>query len=285
VISVVVPARDAADVISGQLEALAAQEAPEPFEVIVVDNGSADATAEVARSWSDRIQSLRVLDASDRAGVNHARNVGAAAATGRHLLFCDADDEVAPGWVAAMSLALEDVEAVGGRLDRRRLNPPEALRPGVTVADGLTPWPGFLPFASGASFGVRTEVLASVGGFDESFSAGGDDVELSWRLQLAGHRLGFAEHAIVHYRERSGVLAIARQAYGYGMQDPVLFRAFARSGMPRPGLLAALRSWAHLVLLAPWYALSAPRRAQWVRSLGRRAGRLVGTVRSGTRYL
>jgi len=285
VLTVVVPTRDAADVLPGQLRALSEQGPGEPFEVIVADNGSTDGTAGVVASWRAELPALRLVDASGRAGVSHARNVGVAAASGRNVLFCDADDEVAPDWVAAMSAALEQAAVVGGRLDRRRLTPASQLREGHVVSDGLTPWPGFLPFASGASLGIRTEVLRALGGFDETYVMGADDVELSWRAQLAGHRLAFAGDAVVHYRERVGVRPIGRQTFAYGVQDPHLYRQFAPHGMPGSGVGTALRSWAHLFVRAPRYAATAPDRSQWVRSAARRTGRLVGSVRYRTLYL
>jgi Glycosyl transferase family 2 len=82
-ISVIVPARDPAATIGGQLAALAAQRYEGSWEVIVADNGSADAT--VADRWIGRIPGLRVVDASGRRGASHARNVGIAASRGDFL--------------------------------------------------------------------------------------------------------------------------------------------------------------------------------------------------------
>lgn len=285
VISVVIPARDAAGVLPGQLRALAEQRSTEAFEVIVADNGSTDDTVDLVESWRSEFDTLRWVDASGRPGVSRARNAGAASANGRHVLYCDADDEAAPGWIAAMSTALEEFHAVGGRLDRRRLSAADRLRDGVVVGRDLTPWPGYLPFASGASLGVRADVLQALGGFDESFTAGGNDVEFSWRVQLGGYRLGFAGAATMHYRERTGARAIAHQSYGYGLQDPHLYRCFAASGMPPSGVRPAVRSWAHLLAYAPRYAKTASARSQWIRSSSRRVGRMVGSLHHRCLYL
>src|SRR5690606_10578144 len=92
-ISVVIPARDAARWIDAQLGALACQEVPVPWEVVVADNGSTDDTVARAEAWADRLP-VRVVDASGRPGPNHARNQGTAAARGDLLLYCDADDVV-----------------------------------------------------------------------------------------------------------------------------------------------------------------------------------------------
>lgn len=68
------------DTLSDQLAALARQTYHHPWELIVSDNGSVDGTRQLAESWSDRLPDLRVADASDRKGLNHARNVGVARA-------------------------------------------------------------------------------------------------------------------------------------------------------------------------------------------------------------
>src|SRR3954447_15734888 len=103
-VSVVIPALNAAGTIGTQLEALAQQDADVEWEVIVVDNGSSDTTLEVCRSYESRLPALRTLTCA-RPGTSAARNTGAAASSADLLLFCDADDEVAPGWVAAMVAA------------------------------------------------------------------------------------------------------------------------------------------------------------------------------------
>src|SRR6266545_10527 len=105
-LSVVVPCFNSAKTIAIQLEALANQTWSEPWEVIVADNGSTDSSVAIAESYKKRLPHLRIVDASDRRGAGHARNVGAAAAAGDLLAFCDADDEVAPGWLSAMGQAL-----------------------------------------------------------------------------------------------------------------------------------------------------------------------------------
>ncbi len=283
-ISVVIPARDAAGHLPLQLRALADQTYRGDWEIVVVDNGSTDGTADAARRATG-LHNLRVVDVPDRAGINYARNVGAEAARGDFLLFVDADDMVARNWLEATAHAAGRFEAVGGALDRTRFTPPRLSLPGRALTTQLQQWPGFLPYASGANFGVRASLLQQVGGFDESYAGGGDDVELSWRLQLAGHQIGFVPDAVVHYRERPGLRRLGRQFYGYGRQDPHLFRDFRAAGMPANGLRAAARSWAHLVMLSPWYWWHPGRRRQWVRSAARRLGRLVGSVRYRTLYV
>jgi glycosyltransferase involved in cell wall biosynthesis len=170
-LSVVMPCLNAAATIGDQLEALSRQEWPADWEVVVADNGSTDGTAEVARRYADRLPDLRIVDASGRRGSAHARNVGAHAASGDAVVFCDADDEVGSGWLAAMGRALKKHDFIACRLDLNKLNP---LEISGTVRnpqqEGLqrVEYPPYLRHASGSTLGVKREVHEAVGGFDES---------------------------------------------------------------------------------------------------------------------
>ncbi|MEO6423460.1 MAG: glycosyltransferase family A protein, partial [Candidatus Nitrotoga sp.] len=85
--SVIIPAYNARDTLARALDSVLAQSWP-AFEIIVIDDGSIDATAEVAASYGDKIRYLR----QDNAGVSAARNHGARIASGDWLVFLDADD-------------------------------------------------------------------------------------------------------------------------------------------------------------------------------------------------
>ncbi len=113
-VSVVIALRNKGPWIGAQLEALAAQRYAGPWEVVVVDNGSTDDGPQVARAMAEPLPELRVVDASDRRGTSHARNVGAHAARGDLLLYCDGDDVVAPGWIEAMVEAAAQGRPRGG---------------------------------------------------------------------------------------------------------------------------------------------------------------------------
>ena len=121
-VTVIVPVRNGARTLPEQFEALAAQRYDGAWELIVADNGSTDTTLAVCASWTDRLPRLRVVDASERAGSSHARNVGASAANGELLAFCDADDVVDESWLQAIVESARDHDLVGGVQDEARLN-------------------------------------------------------------------------------------------------------------------------------------------------------------------
>jgi glycosyltransferase involved in cell wall biosynthesis len=282
---VILPVRDEVDRLADQLSALEAQTYRGPWEVVVADNGSRDDTARLAASWSDRLP-LRVVDASRRPGINAARTQGCAAAQGDFLAFCDADDRVDPGWLEALVDAAASYDLVGGRIDEETLNEHDgpARRPRVPV-DRLPIGLGFLPFAMGANLGIWAEVLRDLGGFDERFESGNDEVELAFRAQLHGRRLGFAPDAVVAYRHRREPGALFRQFRSYGRSEPLLYQRYRQHGLCRPGLPGVLRRWAWLVVAAPGANRSPERRGRWLVTAGFSVGRLQGSLRHRTLFL
>jgi GT2 family glycosyltransferase len=279
-VSVVIPCLDAADTLGVQLAALAAQEHAGQWEVVVADNGSRDGSRELAASFRGRLPGLRVVDAGDRPGQAHARNAGAAAARGEALLFLDADDEVAPGWLAAMAAALAEHDFVACRYDNEALNPEwvrdthlNPQRDGVTVYD----YPPYLPHAGGGGLGIRRAVHETVGGFDESMAAL-EDTDYCWRVQRAGHRLAFAPDAVVRIRHRRDLRSMFRQGWRFGRWNVAIYKRYRPLGMPRLGVLPGVLRWGKLVLNTPALLLSRGGRARWTWMMGWRLGRLQGCL-------
>jgi glycosyltransferase involved in cell wall biosynthesis len=279
-LSVVVPCFNAADTLGEQLEALAAQRWHGPWEVVVADNGSTDGSVALAESFRGRLPSLSVVDASERRGPGHARNRGAAVATGDALLFTDADDRVGEGWLAAMGRALEAHDFVAARYDAGRLNPEAAARSrGSFQADSLIPYtyPPFLDHAGGSSLGVKRSLHEAVGGFDAGLPAL-EDTDYCWRIQLRGTPLSLAPEAVVHVRYRGAAGGLFRQSFTFGVYNVLLYARYRERGMPRLPLAAGLARWAKLLLTAP-KVLSPSARAAWLGQLGWRLGRVWGCLR------
>ncbi len=276
-VSVIVPCRDAGATLGAQLAALAAQDHDGPLEVIVADNGSVDASIAVATAWAEKWPAVRVVDASERPGSGHARTRGAAAATGDLILSCDADDVADPGWVSAMARGLDEFDLVGGRLDFTTLNP--GMDPPAVRTDRLPVRFGFLRTASGGNFGIRAEVLRALGGWDEAPGPGTDDLELSWRAQLAGYSLGFVPDAVIRVRMRATTRAAVDQAYGGAAQLASTLRRFLRAGLPWEAIVVrGLGVIGHLAVTAPLAAISRRRRREWARSAAIAAGFARGVL-------
>jgi GT2 family glycosyltransferase len=272
-ISIIIPVKNGQPWLTTQLEALRGQQAP-AWELLVADNGSTDDSVQVAESFAD-VLPLRMIDASARPGPAAARNIAAAQARGSFLVFSDADDVVAPNWLAAWRDAAGSVEFGTGPITwigADRLPDAAGPRDHFRIPHHM----GFLPYALGANFGVRREVFERFGGFDERYRTA-EDVELSWRLQLSGIACTPVPRALIAKRRRGETLPTIRQCIAYGRSDPLLFREFRGFGLMREPARATLLSYAGLLARLPVLFRETTRYA-WASQLGKRIGRLVGSV-------
>jgi glycosyltransferase involved in cell wall biosynthesis len=277
--SVILCVRNGAATIAEQLAALAAQDYPEAWELVVVDNGSTDGTVAVVRRWDARLPALTIVAATERAGLAYARNIGARAAQGRVLAFCDADDVAASGWLSALTARAREAEMVGGRLELDSLNGPLARRWRARPEPAALPTAlGYLPYAAGANFAIRQDAFQAAGGCDERFTSCGDDLDLSWRIQRGGGSLVFAPDAIMHYRLRPDLGGVMRQRYRYGQAEALLRRKFG-DAIPPLAPRARARSLARMLARSPELFGGAARRGAWLAEASHLAGQLRGSAR------
>lgn len=279
-VSVVIPCYNALPELAEQLDALAAQLGAPAFEVVLSDNGSSDGLVEYVRKAVSTAKwpfPLLLVDASSRRGVAHARNAGVASAQGDLVLICDADDVVDSGWVAAMVSGLREADLVCGTLVSDDINDEVVRQWRPMYPAGVLPHKlNHLPYAVGANTGLRREVFDAIGGWDESFVAGGDDVEFSWRAQHGGYTLRAAPDAVIRYRLRGSLRAMSRQSYFYARSDAQLLRTFRTSGVRRTSLKAPCRELRWLLANLRSLTQEGPR-GLWLRRLAMLAGRVVGS--------
>jgi glycosyltransferase involved in cell wall biosynthesis len=193
-VSVIVPARDAAATLPRTLRCLAAQDLAEPFEVIVVDAGSVDATASIAEASEAPVRLARWRPA----GPAEARNRGVEIAHGTLLAFTDADCFPRPGWLSAGVRALDGATLVQGRVvpDARATRGPFDRTIAVESDHGL--------FETANLF-VRRQALERVGGFESWLRPTigaphmAEDVLLGWRVRRLGEPTAFCAGAEVEH--------------------------------------------------------------------------------------
>jgi GT2 family glycosyltransferase len=179
--SVVIATKDRAPLLDAALASLRAQEGAPEYELVVVDNGSSDATPVVARAHG----AVYAFVAEPNRGK--ARNAGIARATGDAIVFVDDDVVTPPRFLAAHAKAHRDEIfplAVSGPI----LNVPDAShRPKPSRANSSR------AFFVTCNVSVRAASLRAVGGFDEEFDLyGWEDTELGARLRAHGVRRAFA---------------------------------------------------------------------------------------------
>lgn len=284
-VSVLIPARNVADTIDDQMAALAGQTYRGRWEVVVADNGSTDATRAKVEAWRPRLPALTIVDASTRRGVAHARNVGLRAARGELLLICDGDDVVAPGWLEHMRAALEDHPIVTGVLDVVSMNTEgEYAWTGASGMDGAPVAYHHLPYAPGGNIGMWRDVFEELAGFDEDLLRA-EDVDFGWRASYLGVPVHFEPRAVLHRRLHTTPARLFRASIRGGVAEAALFHRHRARGMPRPTTREVVEIYRWLLTAVPDVVAGRADRHRWAHHLGKRLGRVAGSVRHRVRYL
>lgn len=202
--SVIVPVYNGAAVIERCLDALACQTVPsDQFEIIVVDDGSADGTPERVERWAARRSGCSLtLVRRQRGGPAAARNCGADIARAPLLLFTDADCQPTAGWVEALLGGFASPDLPAGLMGAYRSNQRSlaARFAQLEFEDRYQRMARADPvdFVATYSAAFRRDVFMAEGGFDTRYIQN-EDVEFSYRLSEAGYRINFVPEALVYH--------------------------------------------------------------------------------------
>jgi glycosyltransferase involved in cell wall biosynthesis len=262
--SVIVPVRNGGRILRDCLEALFQQEwVPEEYEVIVVDDGSTDATAAIAQAAG-----ARVISQPNR-GRAAARNAGAFAARGEILLFTDADCVPARDWLRRMLEPFADPAVQGAKgiyttqqtelIARFSQHEYEEKYRRMAALERID-------FVDTYSAAYRRSLFVACGGFDPRIPAGGDDHELSYRLAAQGHKLVFQPSAVVRHRHPTSLSSYLRRKFTIGFWKVLVHRRHpgklvSDSHNPPTARLQVALAYLDVVLLLGWLAGAVPARA------------------------
>ena len=216
-VSVVVCVHNGGETLDDCLGALAQVDYPD-VELIVVDDGSTDDSPAIVR----RYPAITLIQ-TPNGGLSVARNVGLSRASGDIVAYLDADARPEPEWLSYLvqPFVSSGVAGAGGP----NVVPPDdpwfsqcvARAPGgpshVLLDDRIA------EHVPGCNMAFRREVLLALDGFNPIFRRAGDDVDLCWRLQQRGWRIGFAPGALVWHHHRSSLTGYWRQQVGYGESE------------------------------------------------------------------
>ncbi len=219
-VSVVVASYNGARTLKACLTSLERLNYPD-YEVILVDDGSTDSTPRIATEHS-RVRYI----AQPNKGLSVARNTGINAATGEVVAFTDSDCRADEDWLYHLigDLLRSDFAGIGGH----NFLPPEDswVAAAVMVSPG---GPAHVMLNDreaehipGCNMAFYKWALDQLGGFDPIYRKAGDDVDVCWRLQQAGYRIGFSPAGFVWHYRRSTVRAYLKQQAGYGEAEALL---------------------------------------------------------------
>jgi len=246
-VSVVVASYNGDRTLKACLDSLTKLNYPD-YEVILVDDGSTDTTPQLAQQFrwaasdipsrpeteptqlviSTEHGRFRYFRHSTNLGLSVARNTGIAAAAGEIVAFTDSDCRADEDWLNYLvsDLLASEFAGIGGP----NLLPPDdsAVAAAVMVSPG---GPAHVMLTDreaehipGCNMAFWKSALTEIGGFDPLFTKAGDDVDICWRLQQAGMKIGFSPAAFVWHYRRSNVRAYLRQQRGYGEAEALLVR-------------------------------------------------------------
>lgn len=224
-VSVIIPAHNAGATISACIRALQAQQdVPHPYEIIVVDDGSSDATPELAQQ-----SSVRLLRSQERRGAAAARNLGIQVARGDIVCFTDADCAPQPEWLAQLIDPLQRNPQIAGAKGIYATRQQEIVARFVQIEyedkyDRLRKQPR-IDFIDTYSAAYRRQVLLDNGGFDERIFFV-EDQELSFRLAARGYQMIFQPSAVVYHHHSDSIARYFRKKFMIGYWKAQIIRRF-----------------------------------------------------------
>ena len=240
-VSVIVPAHGPLPFLEEALAPLLEQAGADD-EIILVDN---HAERDLTALTDD--PRVRVVVARDRASAGYARNAGVQAARHERLIFCDADDRAGEGYLDAMREALAGHDLVAAAESFGLLNHGPSAR--AADAGPIWYWHGDheWPFVGSCAFGCSRSSYVAVGGFDERIPAL-EDIDLSFRMHLAGFAIHPVPDVVMHIRHRGDVRTEHRRQRSHGRASVWLESRYARYGMPAESKLRNAAGWVRCLL-------------------------------------
>ncbi len=261
--SIIIPTFNGASRIGNCLDSLMKQTVGQNVEILVVDDGSTDNTANVVREHS----SVRLITQAN-AGPASARNRGALEAQGKILLFTDDDCMPMPDWLEAMLGPFKDPEVVGAKGVYRTHQRSLAARfVQIEYEDKYRLMAGLpsIDFIDTYSAGFRRDRFLEMTGYDTSFPvACAEDIELSYRMSARGWKMKFVPAAIVYHTHPDTLSRYLKKKYKFAFWRMLAVRKNPGKGVKdshTPQTMKVQLLFAPALLLAVIFDLAARRTA------------------------
>lgn len=252
-VSIIICTYNRAPLLKRALKSLSRQTLkPEQFEVIVVDDGSMDNTAEVCEVMSHKMPNIKYMSTGRNGGIAKAANLGVKASKGDYLAFTDDDCIAREDWAERMSEALGKYPLVAGSV----ASPASGF---IKLCHNIAEFHPFMPgrkegpaeFIAGANMGIRRLLFEEVKGFPDEYPMG-PDMHFILKARQAGYQIHFVPEAfVIHSHNRTSLLSILRYAANHA-SETIILRNRYRLLMSTPFVL---RSPVLLLAAAPLIAL------------------------------
>lgn len=231
-VSVIVPTYNNADILPKCLDALMAQDFPhDQYEIIVVDDGSRDATSQIVSQYTQKTPLVQYLYQPNQ-GPASARNQGVRRANGDIIMFTDDDCEPERNWVTEMYRPFREsngeIAAVKGAYRTRQKN--------VIARFAQTEFENryrrmrniqYIDFVDTYAAAFRRETFLSLNGFDTRFPvANNEDVEFSYRMASKGHKMVFNPNAIVYHKHPDTIYKYLKVKFGRAYWRMAVYKSF-----------------------------------------------------------
>ncbi len=222
-VSIVIPGYNCAGTIKRCLESVLTQDYPHIIQIIFVDDGSQDATPSVVSSF-DRVQYIRQANA----GPAHARNRGAAAATGSLIAFIDADCIAHSDWITNL-VSCFTANTIGAATGRYGLANPQSLLARCIHQEIIYRHKRYsareIRFFGSYNVCLPKDVFENVGGYDSQYRrASAEDNDLSYRLSKWGYKICYESRAVVDHYHPERLIKYLSEQYVHGYWRAQLYR-------------------------------------------------------------
>jgi len=229
-LSIIIPTFNGANRIGECLDALLPQAKKHDADIVVVDDGSSDRTADVVKRYED----VRLI-AQQNAGPAAARNRGAAESSGEVIVFIDDDCVPAPRWLDAMLRAFDDVEVVGAKgVYRTRQESLVARFVQFEYEDRyrLMENAQYIDFVDTYSAAFLRERFLEFDGYDQAFPvACAEDADLSYRMSACGWKMKFIPGAVVTHTHPATLADYLKKKYKFAFWRLIALRKTPRKGL------------------------------------------------------
>jgi glycosyltransferase involved in cell wall biosynthesis len=260
-VSIIICTYNRAALLKRTLKSLSCQTLkPEDFEVIVVDDGSRDSTAEVCETLSHGMPNLKYISTGRNRGTGCAANVGVQSSKGDYLIFTDDDCIARNDWAESMRAALAKYPLIAGTV----ASPTSSF---IKLCHNISEFHPFMPgrkagtvdFIAGANMGFRRSLYEELKGFPDQ-KVISPDMYFILKARQEGHQIYFVPEAVItHDHNRTGLIDIFRYAADHA-SETILLRNRYRLLLRTPFIL---RSPFLILAAAPAIALKVTAGIYW----------------------